>query len=124
MKGFKDFVMRGNVVDLAVAVVIGGAFALLIAALLDGLINPLIAAIFGQPNLDSVGTFTINNADFSIGLVLTALIGFLSVAAAIYFIVVVPMNKIKERTAKPAEDAGPTELELLAEIRDSLRQRG
>ncbi|HUW16959.1 MAG TPA: large conductance mechanosensitive channel protein MscL [Actinomycetes bacterium] len=123
MKGFKDFVMRGNVVDLAVAVVIGGAFALLIAALLDGLINPLIAAIFGQPNLDSVGTFTINNADFSIGVVLTALIGFLSVAAAIYFIVVVPMNKIKERTAKPAEDAGPTELELLAEIRDSLRQR-
>jgi large conductance mechanosensitive channel len=124
MKGFKDFVMRGNVVDLAVAVVIGGAFALLIGALLEGLINPLIAAIFGQPNLDSVGTFTINGADFSIGVVLTAAITFLSIAAAIYFVVVLPMNKLKERTAKPAEDAGPTEVELLTEIRDSLKQRG
>jgi large conductance mechanosensitive channel len=123
MKGFKDFVMRGNVVDLAVAVVIGAAFGMLITAFLDGLINPLIAAVFGKPNLDSVGTFTINGADFSIGIVLTQVIAFLSVAAAVYFVIVLPMNKMKERTAKPAEDAGPTEVELLTEIRDSLQNR-
>src|SRR4051794_35709412 len=97
LKGFRDFIQRGNVVDLAVAVVIGAAFALVIRAVLDGLINPLIAAIFGKPNLDNVGTFTINNAQFSVGVVLTALINFLVVAAAIYFLVIAPMNALAER---------------------------
>lgn len=124
MKGFKDFIMRGNVVDLAVAVVIGAAFSLIIGALVTGIINPLIAAIFGKPNLDSVGTFTINNAAFSIGVVLTAIVNFILVAAAIYFFVVLPMNALKERTKKEDEAAGPTEVELLTEIRDSLKQRG
>ncbi|MCU0266993.1 MAG: large conductance mechanosensitive channel protein MscL [Actinomycetia bacterium] len=124
VKGFRDFIMRGNVVDLAVAVVIGAAFAQVVTALTNGIINPLIAAIFGKPNLDSVGTFTINEAQFSIGVVLTAIINFLIVAAAVYFIVVVPMNKLKDRFAQPAEAAGPTEVELLTDIRDSLRSRG
>jgi len=127
LKGFREFIMRGNVVDLAVAVVIGAAFALVIKAFLDGLINPLIAAIFGKPNLDSVGTFTINDAHFSIGIVLTALINFLAVAAAIYFIVIVPMNIITERArrnrAAEAEAEKSDEVLLLTEIRDALRQQ-
>jgi large conductance mechanosensitive channel len=123
LKGFKDFVMRGNVVDLAVAVVIGAAFGLVIKAFLDGILNPLIAAIFGKPNLDSVGVFTINHSVFSIGLVLTAIINFVFVAAAIYFFVVLPMNKYKEgqeRRAGGPEAAEESELDVLKQIRDQL----
>ena len=126
VKGFRDFIMRGNVVDLAVAVVIGAAFALVIRSVLEGLINPLIAAIFGKPNLDSVGTFTINDAQFSIGIVLTALINFLCVAAAIYFIVIVPLNALTERMRRNKVDEQlekSDEVLLLTEIRDALRQR-
>lgn len=123
MKGFKDFIMRGNVVDLAVAVVIGAAFTLVVNAIVTGLITPLIAALFGKPNLNSVGNFSINGADFSIGIVLTAAVNFLLVAAAIYFVIVLPVNVLRER-AKKEEAAGPTEVELLAEIRDALQQRG
>jgi len=122
VKGFKEFLMRGNVVDLAVAVVIGAAFTLVIGALVTGIINPLIAAIFGKPDLNDVGTFTINNADFSIGVVLTALINFVLVAAAVYFFIVLPMNKLREMRAND-ESAAPTEIELLTEIRDALQQR-
>ncbi len=127
IKGFREFVMRGNVIDLAVAFVIGVAFAAVVKALLDGLINPLVAAIFGQPNLDSVGTFTVNGALFSIGLVLTALINFLIIAAVIYFLVVAPMNALAARRAarqEPTPDV-KTEVDLLQEIADELRaQRG
>ena len=120
LKGFRDFVMRGNVVDLAVAVVIGAAFGAVVDALLKGIINPLIAAIFGKPDLSSVGVFTINNAVFSIGLVLTAIINLLIVAAAIYFIVVVPVNKMRARFTKEEEAAEAEEIVLLRAIRDSL----
>jgi len=125
IKGFKDFLMRGNVVDLAVAVVIGGAFAKVVEGLLNGLINPLIAAVFGSPNLDSVGTFTIGKGEFSIGLLLTALVNFVIIAAAIYFFVVVPMTKIMERRARgeAAVDETPADVVLLGEIRDLLRTR-
>lgn len=120
LKGFRDFLMRGNVVDLAVAFVIGAAFGAIVKGLTDGIINPLIAAIFGKPNLDSVGTFTINGAQFSVGLVLTPLVNFVIVAAAIYFIVVVPMNKIRSRFVKEEAVAEAEEITLLREIRDSL----
>ena len=123
IKGFREFIMRGNVIDLAVAFVIGVAFAAVVKALLDGLINPLIAAIFGKPNLDSVGTFTINGALFSIGLVLTALINFLIIAFAIYFLVVVPMNAVTARMQakkEPTPDV-KSEVDLLQEIADELR---
>ena len=124
LKGFREFIMRGNVVDLAVGIVIGVAFGAVVTAFVNGIINPLIAAIFGKPNLDSVGTFTINNAHFSIGVVLTALVNFVLVAAAIYFFVVLPVNAMGARYEKPApEDTGPTEVELLAQIRDELRAR-
>jgi large conductance mechanosensitive channel len=121
VKGFRDFLMRGNVVDLAVAVVIGAAFGAVIKGFTDGLLNPLIAAIFGKPNLDAVGTFTIRNADFSIGVVLTALINFTLIAAVVYFFVVVPMNKLKERSAKDEVEETAEEIVLLREIRDSLQ---
>lgn len=120
LKGFRDFLMRGNVVDLAVAVVIGGAFASIVKGLSDGIITPLIAAIFKQPNLDSVGNFTINGANFSIGLVLTPIVNFIIVAAAIYFIVVVPINKLRSRFVKEEAAAEAEEITLLREIRDSL----
>jgi large conductance mechanosensitive channel len=120
LKGFRDFLMRGNVIDLAVAFVIGAAFGAIVKGLTDGIINPLIAAIFGKPNLDSVGTFSINGAQFSLGLVLTPLVNFVIVAAAIYFIVVVPMNRIRSRFVKEEAVAEAEEIMLLREIRDSL----
>lgn len=127
IKGFRDFVLRGNVVDLAVAVVIGAAFGAVITALVNGFINPLIAAIFGEPDLTSVGQFTINNAVFSIGLILNALLNFLLVAAAIYFFVVVPVNTLMERRKRgevEQVEATPEDIALLQEIRDLLRSRG
>jgi large conductance mechanosensitive channel len=126
LKGFKEFVMRGNVVDLAVAVVLGAAFTAIVSAIVNGLINPIIAAIFGKPDLTQVATFTINGAQFSIGLILAALFNFLVVAAAIYFIVVLPVNKLLERLAQGREsepEAPSPEVLLLTEIRDSLRAR-
>jgi large conductance mechanosensitive channel len=122
VKGFKEFVMRGNVIDLAVAFVIGLAVVALINSIVAGIITPLISALFGEPNLDSVGTFTINGSQFSIGVVLTALVNFLLIAAAVYFLIVLPMNKLRERTAK-GQEAAPTETELLTEIRDALLAR-
>ncbi|WP_084105944.1 large conductance mechanosensitive channel protein MscL [Demequina sp. NBRC 110056] len=127
IQGFKEFITRGNVVDLAVAVVIGGAFAAVISAVVEGFINPLIALIFGQPSLVEMGNFSINDTLFPMGLILDALFKFITVAAAIYFFVVVPLNKLAERRKKdePAVDepASPTEIELLTEIRDALKAR-
>ena len=126
LKGFKDFILRGNVVDLAVAVVIGAAFSTVVTALVDGLINPLIAAIFGAPDLTGVGVFELNGAVFSIGLVLDAVFKFLIIAAAIYFIIVMPMNKLAERRKKgiePEPEAPAEDVLLLTEIRDLLARR-
>lgn len=126
LKGFKDFVMRGNVVDLAVAVVLGAAFAAIVKSIVDGIITPLIAAIFGKPALSSVGNFTLNGANFSIGVVLQATFNFLVVAAAVYFVIVVPVNRLMaalKRGEEPEPDAPSPEVVLLTEIRDSLRAR-
>ncbi len=126
VKGFKDFLMRGNVVDLAVAVVIGAAFGLVITAVVGGLINPLIAAIFGKPSLAGVANFTINNAKFSIGAILNAVLNFVLVAAAVYFVIVLPMNKLAERRKKgvePEPEAPSEDVIVLTEIRDLLRSQ-
>lgn len=125
IRGFREFVLRGNVVDLAVGIVIGAAFTTVVDALVKGFITPLVAAIFGKPDLNKVGVFTINNADFSMGLLLTAVINFVLVAAALYFFVVVPINRLRAHFEKPIEEqlAGPSEVELLIEIRDALRGR-
>lgn len=126
IKGFKEFLMRGNVVDLAVAVVIGAAFAKIVQGFLDGFINPLIAAIFGQPSIAGVLSFEINDARFSIGVILDAVLNFIIVAAAIYFVVIMPLKKLQERRAR-GQEPEPVELtteeQLLTEIRDALRDR-
>ena len=100
MKGFREFILRGNVVDLAIAVVIGAAFGSVVTALVEDLITPLIAAIGGQPDFSAI-TFTINNSQFLIGHFINALLSFLIIAAVVYFFVVLPVNKLMERF-KPA----------------------
>src|SRR6185369_4656336 len=102
LKGFKAFLLRGNVVDLAVAVVIGGAFGAVVAALVKDLLTPFIAAIVGQPDF-SVIQFTVNGSKFLIGDFVNAVVGFVLVAAAIYFFVVTPMNMVmaRRRSAAP-----------------------
>lgn len=123
LKGFRDFIAQGNVIDLAVAVIIGGAFSPIVKAVTDVILN-IIGALVGAPNFDSVGEFSINGSDLiQPGAILTAGINFLLVAAAIYFCVVLPMNKLKERNAvEEAEEAAePSEdVRLLTEIRDLL----
>lgn len=134
IKGFKDFILRGNVIDLAVAVVIGAAFTLIVNSLVAGLINPLIALIFQADSLDQVG-FTVNGlfgneVFFALGAIIGAIINFLAVAVVVYFVFVFPMNKAKERAAAKAgiaeEEASnlPTEQELLLQIRDLLATQG
>ncbi|MGP9500913.1 large conductance mechanosensitive channel protein MscL [Specibacter sp. AOP5-B1-6] len=128
LKGFKEFIMKGNVVDLAVAVVIGAAFGAVVNSLVENVLMPLIAALFGSTNFDSFALLTINGVDIKFGVFLTVLVNFLIVAAAIYFIVVVPMNHmIARRNAKlgikDEEPAVEPEIELLTEIRDALRTR-
>ena len=100
LKGFGNFIMRGNVVDLAVAVVIGGAFGAIVTAFVKDLVTPLIAAFVGKPDFSPL-SFTINNSKFAIGDFINVLISFVLVAAAIYFFVVVPMGAVNERRKKP-----------------------
>ncbi|MFI9813958.1 large-conductance mechanosensitive channel protein MscL [Saccharothrix variisporea] len=123
IKGFKDFLMRGNVIDLAVAVVIGAAFSAIVTAFTNNLINPVVA-LFGGNNVAGLavqlGSTEKTTVDF--GAIITATINFLIVAAVVYFIFVMPMNKIKERRKRGEEPgpAEPTDVELLKEIRDLL----
>lgn len=123
IKEFRDFLLRGNVVDLAVAVVIGAAFAALVNSLVADVLTPIVGAIIGKPDFSNLN-FTINGSEFNYGNFLNALIAFLSVAAAVFFFVIKPMNTLNRlRGASSEEEA--SELELLAEIRDELRaQRG
>ncbi len=129
LKGFKDFIMRGNVVDLAVAVVIGAAFGAIVTALVKDIITPIIAAIGGKPDFSEL-TFTINHSRFLYGDFINAIISFLIIAAAIYFVVVLPLNRFAERralkTAKGEPDPNPKaeDIVLLEQIRDLLADRG
>ncbi|OAH51121.1 large conductance mechanosensitive channel protein MscL [Microbacterium oleivorans] len=133
IQGFKDFIMRGNVIDLAVAVVIGGAFTAIVTAIVDSVITPLIALFYKPAENGDVGpTFTGLHGDevtFPLGNLLTAIISFFAVALVVYLVFVVPMNKWKERQAAKAgvveEEAKlPTEAELLVQIRDLLEKQG
>ncbi len=135
LNGFRDFIMRGNVIELAVAVVIGAAFTGVVNAVVNYLINPIIGAIFGKPNFDSVWDITLRHGDnpngsadavISVGHLLTAVVNFLIIAAAIYFLIVLPMNKINERRNRNKvvePEATPADVQLLTEIRDLLAQR-
>ena len=124
LKGFKEFISRGNVVELAVGVIIGAAFKNIVDALVDGIINPLIAAVIGKPDFSDAFILTLNGTDVKFGLLITAVINFILMAFAIYFCIVVPMNALNARRKK-AEDEAPApevsdEVKLLTEIRDAL----
>ena len=101
MRGFKAFLLRGNVVDLAIAVVTGTAFGAVVTALVKDLLTPLIAAIVGKPDFSSL-SFTINNSRFLYGDVLNALISFAAIALVVYYVVVAPMNRLSAMRAAPA----------------------
>jgi large conductance mechanosensitive channel len=107
LKGFKEFILRGNVVDLAVAVVIGGAFGAIVTALVKDLITPLVAALVGKPDFSAL-TFAINGSKFLYGDFLNAVVAFLLVAGAIYWFIVVPINAINTRFKKPSAPEAPT----------------
>ena len=133
MKGFKEFVLRGNVIDLAVAVVIGAAFTAIVTSLVTNIFNPLIGAAFNASMLDkalivSIPTVSGAEAELKFGAVIGALINFLIIAAVVYFCLVLPVNSLLKRSfAKQKADEGkpqevpPTDVEILSEIRDLLR---
>jgi large conductance mechanosensitive channel len=107
LSGFKQFILRGNVVDMAVGVVIGAAFATVVGAFTKDLLTPLIAAIVGQPDFSAI-KFTVNGSVFALGDFLNATISFLLVAAAVYFFVVTPVNMLIARMHKDPKPADPT----------------
>ncbi len=124
IKGFKEFVMRGNVVDLAIAVVVGAAFGAVISGLVADILTPLLAAIFGKPNFADL-TFTVHHSEFLYGDLINKVITFVTIVAAIYFLIVVPLNKLAERRvrgATPPPEELPQDVALLTEIRDLLAQ--
>src|SRR4051812_10466947 len=107
IKGFKTFLLRGNVVDLAVAVVIGAGFGAVVAALVKDLLTPLIAAMVGKPDFSAI-VFTVNGSKFLIGDFINALLAFVLIAAATYFFVVMPMNLIVERRKRGEAPPDPS----------------
>jgi large conductance mechanosensitive channel len=119
LREFKDFLMKGNIVDLAVAFVIGVAFAAVVNSLVSDLIMPLIAMVIGKPDFSDL-TFTINDAVFHYGAFITAVITFIAIAAAVFFLVVKPMQAVKARTASDEETVSDEERrhqELLAALK-------
>ena len=102
MKGFRDFLNQGNVVQLAVAVVIGVAFSAVVTALVVNVVNPIIAILFGKPNFDTL-VLTINGSNIKYGTFLTALIAFVLIAAGVYFFFVLPYTRLQSRLRKPVE---------------------
>ena len=120
LKEFKDFLLRGNIVELAVAFVMGVAFAAVVNSLVNNLVMPIIAMIIGKPDFSDL-TFTINDAVFRYGAFITDLISFVAIAAAVFFFVVKPMDALMKRVAKPTEEEVSDEerhhQELLAVLR-------
>ncbi|MBF4615763.1 large conductance mechanosensitive channel protein MscL [Curtobacterium sp. VKM Ac-1376] len=134
MKGFKEFLLRGNVIDLAVAVVIGAAFTAIVTTIVNALINPLIGAVFNASSLDKalvvhIPTISGGDAKLMFGAIIGAVINFVIVAAVVYFALVVPVNhlkkvafeRVKNDEQQPPQDVPPTDVEVLLEIRDLLR---
>lgn len=122
IKGFKEFLLRGNVIDLAVAVIVGGAFGKVVEVFATDFIGSILGKLGGQPNFDAVAP-----GGIKIGTTITALIYFVIVAAAVYFLVVVPVNRLSALKRTPAEEAAAevpaADIALLTEIRDLLSQR-
>ncbi|WP_420368824.1 large conductance mechanosensitive channel protein MscL [Curtobacterium sp. L1-20] len=134
MKGFREFLLRGNVIDLAVAVVIGAAFTAIVTAIVNAVINPAIGAVFNASSLDKalpvrIPTVSGDHATMYFGAVIGAVINFLIVAAVVYFALVVPVNhlkkvafdRVKKNQEQTPQDVPPTDVEVLLEIRDLLR---
>ncbi len=124
LKGFRQFILRGNVIDLAVAVVIGAAFGAVVTAFVTNILTPFIAAIVGKPDFSALA-FTVNGTVIPYGTFLNALISFLLIAAAVYFFMVAPMNAWKARAARSAIPADPTTKkcpECLSEIPIAARR--
>lgn len=107
MKGFKQFLLRGSVLDLAVAVVMGAAFGAVVTALVKDLVTPLIAAIVGKPDFSAIA-FTVNNSKFMIGEFINAVVSFVLIAAAVYFFIVLPVNKVLARLRRGEAPVDPT----------------
>lgn len=129
LSGFKQFILRGNVIDLAVAVVIGAAFTAIVTSIVNNLITPLIGSFFTASDLDDALVVTLNDSHIRFGAVLGSVISFLIVAVVVYFAFVLPINTMRahaerRRAAGESEpDAPATELDLLTEIRDLLREQ-
>ncbi len=124
---FKTFIMRGNVLDLAVGIIIGAAFTAIVTSVVDDLVNPLIGLLIGGVDFSSI-SFGLGDAQFMVGNFINALIKFLIIAWVV-FLIVKGVNKltsmaVKKEEPKPEEPKGPTAEELLAEIRDALKARG
>jgi large conductance mechanosensitive channel len=123
IKGFKDFILRGNVVQLAVAVVMGAAFGAIVNALVQDIIMPLITAIFGKQDYNGL-LITLNKSQIFYGKFITAVISFVLIAVAVYFFIVMPINHFeklrKRKQGLPEVPPQETELELLAQIRDAV----
>jgi large conductance mechanosensitive channel len=128
INGFKDFILRGNVIDLAVAVVIGAAFSGIVKSIVDNLITPLLAVVGGAPDTSKLWAPEISDVTFHFGAIVAAIINFLVIAAAVYFVIVLPVNKLLalRKRGEVAEPKSPSEdVLLLTEIRDLLaRQSG
>ena len=119
LKEFRDFLAGGNLVDLAVAVVIAGLIAVVVNAVVKGIVEPFIAMFFGKPSFDDVLSFTINDATFRPGLVISALVTLVATSAVVFFGIVQPYSRLR----RPRDPAAPTQEELLTQIRDLLARR-
>ena len=115
LKEFREFINKGNVVDLAVAVVIGVAFGAVVTSLVENLLTPLIAAIFGEPDFSKL-TFTINDSTFKYGAFFNSVLAFVFIAAAVFFFVVKPVNALMSRGKKPEDPTAKQCPECLSEI--------
>ncbi|SDD29614.1 large conductance mechanosensitive channel protein MscL [Glycomyces harbinensis] len=124
IKGFKEFLMRGNVVELAVAVVMGAAMTALVASFGDAFLNPLITLVTGGGEVG--GSFTVNGVDFPYGVFINGLLVFFLTSVAVYFVIVLPMNKLRDRfmsTEEEAEVVREEQVVLLEQIRDLLQEQ-
>ena len=122
LREFRDFLMRGNIVELAVAFVMGVAFAAVVTSLVDNLVMPVVAMIIGKPDFNDL-TFTINDAVFRYGAFITDAITFVATAAAVFFFIVKPMNALTARFVKPGEEEVPDEERRHQELLAALRAR-
>lgn len=125
IKEFREFALKGSLLDVAVGFVLGAAFATVVTSLVDDIIMPIVAGIFGQPDFSAL-VLEVGSAEIRYGLFINALVAFLLVALALFFFVIKPVNAIRARfaTTDDADEAGPSqEAVLLAEIRDELRRR-